>query len=114
MEHKTYIICSAINYKGHIIAGRRHSDAFQTLEAFLDPKLYKSIEREDIVCGFIDNWGDFHNREEAWIIADTSGQIKFGRGCQEAEVKINFNGVEVNKGNPILTSEHLFDDKEEF
>ena len=27
MEHKTYIICSAINYKGHIIAGRRHSDA---------------------------------------------------------------------------------------
>ena len=45
MEHKTYIICSAINYKGHIIAGRRHSDAFQTLEAFLDPKIYKSIER---------------------------------------------------------------------
>lgn len=111
---ETYIICSAINYKGHVIAGRRHGDAFTTLETFLDPEIYKKIKREDVVAGFIDNWGDFHTREEAWVIADKADQIKFGRGTQESEayVKINFNGDKVYKGKPILISEHLFDDKE--
>lgn len=112
---ETYIICSAIKYKGHVIAGRRHGDAFTTLETFLDPEIYNAIKREDIVAGFIDNWGDFHTREEAWVIADKANQIKFGRGTQEAEMlKINFNGDKVYKGNPILISEHLFDDKDEF
>lgn len=110
---ETYIICSGVKYKNHVIAGRRHSDAFSTLETLLDKEVYNSIKREDIVCGFIDNWGDFHTREEAWIIADKANQIKFGRGLQEAEIKINFNGDEVYKGNPILISEHLFDDKED-
>ena len=50
--NKTYIICSAINYKGHIVAGRRHGDAFSILETFLDPEVYKSIKREDVIAGF--------------------------------------------------------------
>ena len=108
----TYIICSAIKYKDHVIAGRRHGDAFATLEMFLDSNVYKDMKREDIVAGFIDNWGDFHTRKEAWVIADKAGQIKFGRGTQEAEIKINFNGDKVYKGDPILISEHLFDDKD--
>lgn len=101
MINKTYIICSAVKYKDKVIAGRRHGDALQTLEAFLDPKLYKAIEREDIVCGFIDNWGDFHTRAEAWVIADAADQVLFGRGTQDPNE------------TPILISEHLFNDKEE-
>lgn len=109
--NNTYIICSGVKYKGHVIAGRRHGDAFLTLETLLDPDIYKSIKREDIVAGFIDNWGDFHTREEAWIIADKAGQIKSGRGDQGEMLRINFNGDQPYKGRPILISEHLFEDK---
>lgn len=97
---KTYIICSAVSYKGFVISGRRHGDAFQTLEKFLDPIEYKNIQKEDIVCGFVDNWGDFHTRAEAWVIADKADQILFGRGTQDP------------KETPILISEHLYLDKD--
>lgn len=96
----TYIICSAVSYKGFIISGRRHGDAFQTLEKFLDPIEYKNIQKEDIICGFIDNWGEFHTREEAWKIADLANQILFGRGTQDPNE------------TPILISEHLYMDKD--
>lgn len=59
-----------------------------------------NIQKEDIVCGFIDNWGDFHTRAEAWTIADAAGQVKYGKGTQDP------------KETPILISEHLFADKE--
>ena len=61
----------------------------------------KNIQREDIICGFVDNWGDFHTRAEAWIIGDAADQILFGRGTQDP------------KETPILISEHLYLDKEE-
>jgi len=109
----TYIICSAVKYKDHVVAGRRHGDSFLTLEALLPKEEYEKITRDDIVAGFIDNWGDFHTREEAWVIADNANQIKFGKGTQESEIKINVNGEEWEyKGKPILISEHLFADKE--
>ncbi len=99
--NKTYIICSAVKYKDNVIAGRRHGDAFSTLERFLSPELYKSIKREDIVCGFIDNWGDFHTRAEAWVIAIDADQVLYGKGTQDPNE------------TPILISEHLYLDKED-
>ena len=99
--NKTYIICSEVSYKGFVISGRRHGDAFQTLERFLDPIEYKAIEREDIVCGFVDNWGDFHTRAEAWVIATAADQILFGRGTQDPNE------------TQILISEHLYLDKDD-
>jgi len=109
----TYIICSAIKYKDHVISGRRHGDAFSTLEKFLDPVIYNDIKKEDVVCGFVDNWGDFHTRAEAWVIADKADQIKYGKGTQESEIKINFGDEWVYKGEPLLISEHLYLDKED-
>ena len=101
MEIKKYIICSAVKYKGHVISGRRHGDAFSTLERFLDPELYKAIDYDDLVCGFVDNWGDFHTRSEAWVIALDADQILYGKGTQDP------NEI------PILISEHLYLDKED-
>lgn len=101
MGQKHYIICSAIKYKDMIIAGRRHGDAFQTLENLLSPVSYKAIERKDLISGFIDNYGDFHTRAEAWVVAEKAEQILFGKGTQDPTE------------TPLLISEHLFDDKDE-
>ena len=100
MEDK-YIICSAIKHKDLIVSGRRHGDAFTTIEK-LRPDLYKSHDfAEELVCGFIDNWGDFHTRAEAWVIAIKSDQVLYGKGTQDPNE------------TPILISEHLFLDKDD-
>lgn len=99
--NKIYIICAGVKYKDHVIAGRRHNNAFDTLERLLDPLVYNSIEKKDIVCGFIDNWGDFHTRVEDWVIADKANQIKYGKGTQDPNQ------------TPQLISEHLYLDKED-
>ncbi len=110
---KRYIVCSAVKYKDHIIHGRRHGDAFKTLELFLPKDEYELITRDNIIAGFIDQYGDFYNRIEAWKIAEDADQIKYGKGTQEAEIKINVNGSEwVYKGDPLLISEHLFPEKD--
>jgi hypothetical protein len=44
---KRYIICSAIKYNDHIIHGRRHGDAFQTLERFLSKEISEYIHDID-------------------------------------------------------------------
>lgn len=50
-----YIICSAVKYKDHIIHGRRHSDAFETLKALLPKEDYEKITRDNIIAGFVDH-----------------------------------------------------------
>jgi hypothetical protein len=71
------IVCAAnkdIN-TGNIVLGIRHYDSFQCqhmkswgLRGFS----WKSNETEQ---GFIDNRGQFLTREEAWLVAETAGQI---------------------------------------
>lgn len=111
---KRYIICSAVKYKDHIIHGRRHGDAYQTLEKLLPKEEYDQITRDNTIAGFVDQYGDFYDRVEAYKIADVANQIKYGKGAQEAEVKINFGDEWVYKGDPILISEHLFPEKEDY
>jgi hypothetical protein len=117
MTEKRYIICSAVKYKDHIIHGRRHGDAYQTLEKLLPKEEYDQITRENTIAGFVDQYGDFYDRKEAYVIADAADQIKYGKGTQEAEDKVilNVDGKEWEyNGEPLLISEHLFPDKEEF
>lgn len=110
---KPYIICSAVKYKNHIIHGRRHSDAYETLKAFLPKSEYETITRDNTIAGFVDQYGDFYTRSEAYIIADEANQIKYGKGTSEDEIKLNVDGEEwTYKGKPLLISEHLFPDKE--
>ena len=96
---KHFIICSAVKVNDIIIAGRRHGDALETLKA-LNLELYNSITRENFVAGFIDNYGDFHTRPEAWKIALAAEQVRFGKNAT------------IPQEEPWLISEHLFDDKD--
>ena len=85
------IVCAAIRVEDEIICGARHFDEI----------MHKQIERKDeshrlkwrkAEQGFIDQFGNFLTREEAFIIADINGQI------------INKIGYKGNK----LFSEHLY------
>lgn len=108
----TYIICSAVKFNETVVGGRRHGDCFEAMSKMLPKEIYDTVTRDNVVCGFIDNWGDFHTREEAWVIADNAGQVKFGRSATLP--KINFgDDVPQEVYTPMLISEHLFDDKEE-
>jgi hypothetical protein len=69
------IVCAANkvrlgNGKTIIIAGARHWDNIMH-------QVVNNIEDEivDEIQGFIDQYGNFYNRLEAWIIAETNGQI---------------------------------------
>jgi hypothetical protein len=110
-EDKLYIVCSAVKYKELIVHGRRHSDAFTTMEKLMRPEDYASIKAEDLTPGFIDQYGNFYDRKSAWKIAESAGQVKYGKGTQEAEIVIRTeDGGWTYKGDPLLISEHLFPD----
>jgi len=110
---KRYIICSAVKYKNHIIHGRRHGDAYETLKSLLPTSEYELIIKKDLTEGFVDQYGDFYNREEAFKIAESSNQIKYGSGIinDKESPKINFGDTWTYTGNPLLISEHLFPEK---
>ena len=111
MGELLYIVCSAVKYKELIVHGRRHGDAFTTMEKLMQQEAYKSIKAEDITSGFIDQYGEFHDRKSAWKIAEAAGQIKYGKGTSEAEILIRTeDGGWKYKGEPLLISEHLFPD----
>lgn len=72
-----YIVCAA-NRKtetGRIICGARHCDTIMREQI-------KAAEGLDywiggVEQGFIDQYGRFWNRQEAWIIAEKAGQIRY-------------------------------------
>lgn len=74
--HNSRIICAANKLRLEngsiiVIAGARHWDKgmHQVADA-----LFHGLERE-LEQGFIDQFNNFYTREEAWIIAETNGQI---------------------------------------
>ncbi len=75
MEEKEFIICSAINYNGNIICGRRHRDCYNTLET-LKGEVDDSPGREH--QGFMTSLDRYVDRKEGWKIANANNQIQFG------------------------------------
>lgn len=69
------IVCAANRHTptGHIILGVRHCDEHMRLhrQQLQDPGLNSEWEQ-----GFIDKFGKFHTRTEAWIIAVAANQIR--------------------------------------
>ena len=64
------VVCAALLYKcGTIIVSVRHFDAFARKQVELH-KL-KHFQHKQ---GFVDQWGNFMNREEAWHVATTNRQ----------------------------------------
>jgi hypothetical protein len=76
-----WIVCAANLYGEVLVVGPRHCDSVMRRQidvldanAFLkDCYPWKSETRE--IQGFIDQFGDFYNRQEAWKIAAANGQI---------------------------------------
>ena len=67
------IVCTAIRKNGRVICGARHYDKV----------MRDQIERSEgidywkvgVRQGFIDQFGDFLDRSEAWVVAKEQGQI---------------------------------------
>jgi sulfate adenylyltransferase subunit 1 (EFTu-like GTPase family) len=74
--HNSRIICAANKLRLEngsiiVIAGARHWD--KGMHEVADA-LFHGLERE-LEQGFIDQFNNFYTRKEAWIIAETNGQI---------------------------------------
>lgn len=77
------IACAANRYRGIIVAGPRHysNQMWMTIQALGGIDLLKEFAGEEYEQGFIDQYNTFHTRQEAWVIAEASGQIKFPDIC---------------------------------
>jgi len=74
-EANERVVCAAvIDDKGIIVAGARHLDRIMKEQIKMMGR--KSIDFSNPEFqGFINQWGQFLSREEAWIIAEKRGQI---------------------------------------
>jgi len=73
---KRRIVCAAINYKNTIVLGIRHHDSFMNEEIKRLKFLFANEwDRTCEVQGFVDQWGNFMNREDARIVASATNQI---------------------------------------
>jgi hypothetical protein len=91
MSKGEFIICSAVNWQGKFICGRKHKDCYIIADALMT---HGFLERERKHQGFMTSTGRFVDRAEAFKIAKANHQI----------VHKLFDGVE--EGN--LNSEDLF------
>lgn len=83
------IVCAALRHSsGAIICGPRHFD--ERMIEQIENSRHKDWRQAE--QGFVDAWGQFLSREEAWVVALFHGQIYRDRDW--------FNG--------LLHSEHLY------
>jgi hypothetical protein len=71
------VVCAAQKFPdGTIVLGVRHYDEFvhRTLE-LINRHTTDSKEQAKVIQGFVDRFGNFLTREEAWVVAFNAGQI---------------------------------------
>uniref|UniRef100_A0AAU8KXG1 Uncharacterized protein n=1 Tax=Serratia phage Kevin TaxID=3161161 RepID=A0AAU8KXG1_9CAUD len=76
------IVAAACKYGDVIITGARHYDRVMhgQLKAFSEDSEVRMMKRGEVIQGFIDNQGNFLNREEALVVAREAGQIRYKHG----------------------------------
>ncbi len=77
------VVCAANRYGPMMVLGPRHFDPTMHAHIALHKALMKHPEmsrnRWSISeQGFIDQWGIFMTREEAWVVALAAGQVRYG------------------------------------
>jgi hypothetical protein len=78
MEIENKIVCAAnlyiIDDVKHLFLGVRHFCPImcKSISSLQD---VEDLSKAKFIQGFVDSKGKFHNRTEAWKIAETSGQI---------------------------------------
>lgn len=76
------VVCAAIRASdGSLLLGIRHysRDMHAQIENRYDSG--KFINRHDPDQGFVDQWGVYMTREEAYRVAEAAGQIKYPEAC---------------------------------
>lgn len=69
------VVAAAIkNADGDVIVGARHFDMLMHKQLAKTTGVWKEAEHP-IIQGFIDQFGEFLTREEAWVIAQRNNQI---------------------------------------
>ena len=66
------VVCAAVRKEGKIAVGPRHFDNFMHAQI---RQMYAPPRMNDAEQGFIDQWGRFMTREEAFIVATAANQI---------------------------------------
>lgn len=69
------IVCAACLFSEGLVLGARHWDTrmHDAAKALFGSERY--AKQED-VQGFIDQFGNFLDRQEAWVVAEREGQIR--------------------------------------
>lgn len=67
------VVCAALRIKELMIIGPRHYDA--VMQKVIETHVYCYRDWSNAEQGFIDQWGNFLTRTEAWLIAFRAGQI---------------------------------------
>jgi len=75
------IVCAANKLSdGRLLIGARHWDDHMQKQMYDKTHNDLDIELNLIQCeqqGFVDQFGKFYNRKDAWILAEKNGQIRF-------------------------------------
>jgi len=108
MKQQEFIICSAIDYNGIIICGRRHDDCYKTLKSF-KPDLTSAELPDRTKQGFMTSTNRYVDRREAWKIAKARKQIFYGLKASDHDDDKILLGLDI-KERPVseLISENLY------
>ena len=74
MNKPRVVVCAAVKLNGIVYPGPRHFDQFMSELMWLDEG---NPPNGSEVQGFIDQFGVFMTREEAYEVAKAAGQIKY-------------------------------------
>ncbi len=86
-ESTRRVVCAAIRAAdGEVLIGLRHysQDMHSQIDARRDGEKFK--QRNDENQGFVDQWGEYMTREEAYEVATKQGQIIRRVGCENGKL----------------------------
>jgi plasmid maintenance system killer protein len=81
------VVCAANRAEDILLVGPRHWDStmhtqYDALEMFIEGDM---PSRESFEQGFINTWGEFLTRKQAWVVASNNNQIIRFVGSQTVE-----------------------------
>jgi hypothetical protein len=83
MEKQRVVVCAAVRLNGFVYLGPRHFDRSMSELMMLDEGNPPDGTEEQ---GFIDQFGVFMTREEAYEVAKAAGQVKYRCGGDEGRL----------------------------
>lgn len=90
------VVCAANRYGYFILLGARHWD--ETMHRQKEAMDLQYINSERFEEGFINTWGEFLTREEAWLVAGNNNQIFRFVGSQLA-TDVGIDGTKLYSEN---------------